>query len=160
MVPVLQALLFADRIYRLQDGGMVIAGTVNQLGLGSPPKREEIEHPDGRKGAILQARQPATPSIYVCLTDVHDDTEVSIQLVSLSENAVLLRTMVHIEKGERLGTVEIVAPLPPLDVIQKPGAYALEVVCEDEILGMHRFEVLRVDQDHEDENVTEHESGD
>lgn len=153
MVPVLQALLVADRIYRLaNNGGMVIAGTINELFLVPPPESKEIESADGLKQTLVQARHPTTPSAYISLTDVHDDTELRLQLVSLSENRVLLHTKFNIEKGNRLGTIEIVAPMPPFDVIQSPGAYAIEIVCDDEILGMHRIQVVKEDTNNHGEN--------
>jgi len=151
-VPVLQALLLADRVYRIDGDGMVIAGTIDRLTLRKRLPPEEIETPDGTKAQIVRPVRSAAPYVYISLTDVTDNTKITLQLVSLKKNRVLLSTTIDIEKGERLGTTQIVAPLPALDMINEPGVYALEVVCEDEIVGMHRVTVTLDPENQQDPN--------
>ncbi|MBI3464091.1 MAG: hypothetical protein HY000_13695, partial [Planctomycetes bacterium] len=81
---------------------------------------------------------PGSPYAYISLTDVCDSTTIELQFVSLSRNRVLFEKKILIERGTRLGTIEIVAPLPPLKV-PEPGTYALEIVCEGEIIGSSKI---------------------
>lgn len=143
-VPVLQALLVADRIYPLANGSLIIAGTTSRLFMELPPQAQELEGDNGITQRLQEVKHPANLSVYISLTDVSDQTLISIQFVYLAKNRPLMHTEVFIEKGDRLGTTEIVAPLPTLDsdVMQGPGTYALEVVCNDEILGSHRIQVI------------------
>lgn len=143
ITPVLQALLVADRIYELaHNGGMVIAGTLNKLTLNPAPKSHQVQQDDGTRIQRVEARTPVAPNVYISLTDVHNNTELSIQLVDLSRNEVLMHTSFVIENGDRIGSTEIIAPMPPLNIIQRPGAYAIEVVFNDEILGSYRIDVV------------------
>jgi len=79
-----------------------------------------------------------SPYAYISLTDVVDGTKLTLQFINLGKNIVLLELAMVVNIKDRLETVEIVAPLPPLPITE-PGTYALEVVCEGEILRSHRI---------------------
>jgi len=125
--PVLQALVLADHVYQDVTGKKIIAGTFNRVLFSPKRPMKEVEAPDGSKRKVtLGGMQSGSPSVYLSLTDVCQGT------------AVLIATEIRVDCEDRLQTVEVVVPLPALP-IKEPGAYALEVVCEGEILGFHRI---------------------
>ena len=138
MKPVLQALVLADHVYQDVTGKKIIAGTFNRV-LFSPKRPvKEVETPDGSKRQVtVGGMQSGSPYVYLSLTDVCQGTKLVLQFVNLANNAVLLGTEIRVNCEDRLQTVEVVVPLPALP-IKEPGIYALEVVCEGEILGFHR----------------------
>ena len=81
--------------------------------MGRPSQTHDVEGEDGEQRQIVEVRHPAYLNVYISLTDVSDGTDISIQFVSLAENKPLLHTQIGIEKGDRLGTTEIIAPIPP-----------------------------------------------
>ena len=141
MKPVLQALILAERVYEDRNTGKkVIAGTFNSVFY----KRladlvKEVELPSGEKvQRVPGGMHGGSPTAYISITDVHDGTELTLQFVNLTKNVVLMQTQLVVDCEDRLRTVEIVTPLPPLP-ISEDGTYALEVVCEGDILGSHRI---------------------
>jgi hypothetical protein len=140
MKPVLQALVLAERIYEDKSGKKVICGTFNQLLIGTIPIPAK-KNPDGtEKRALPGGTDPGCPAAYVSLTDVVDGTEITLQMVNVSKNQVLFQTGLRIEVNDRLATVEIIAPLPPINVfIREVGTYSLDVLWRNEILGSHRL---------------------
>ena len=138
-VPVLQALVLADRIY--QDnatGKKIIAGTFSGFKFSKKPAIAEIVRPDGQKQRVMMGgTSVGSPYAYISLTDVCEGTTVQIQFVSLSKNIVLFGNAVTISNADRLSNVEVILPLPMLP-ISEAGIYALQVVCEGQILGSWR----------------------
>jgi hypothetical protein len=145
MKPVLQALVLAERIYEDKSGKKIICGTFNGLFIGKVilPKKEL---PDGSTMQMLPGgTDMGCPAAYISLTDVVDGTEIALQFVSQSKNQVLFRADLKLEINDRLSTVEIVAPLPPLSaVVKEPGVYSFDVLCDAEILGSHRLIVKEI----------------
>ena len=136
--PVLQALVLAEHVYQDVTGKKIIAGTFNQVRFNrnlSP--LQERERPDGTKEKILLGGlHGGSPYAYISLTDVCDGTELLLQFVNLTKNQVLFGKKLSVKCDDRLRTVEIVAPLPPLPVVEA-GTYAFEGVWAGEILVSH-----------------------
>jgi hypothetical protein len=145
--PVLQALVVADHVYQDRaTGKKIIAGTFNTYGFSKKPAVREVAEQSGKKRQLLAGGARAgSPSAYVSLTDVCDGTALKLQFVDLTRNRVLFATEAIIQKAERLSTIELVFPLPELP-IKEAGIYALEVVCENEILGSYRITALNLDE--------------
>jgi hypothetical protein len=144
--PVLQALVVADHVYQDVTGKKIIAGTFNTLRFSRKPPVTEIERPDGTKQKVLMGGvQSGSPFAYVSLTDVCDGTKVQVRFVNLSDNAVLFANEVTINNTNRLATIELALPLPRLP-IQQSGAYALELVCEGNLLGSYRITAENMDE--------------
>ncbi len=139
MRPVLQALVLADRVYQdAATGKKIIAGTFSGYKFSKRPPIAEIVRPDGTKQQALAGGMTlGSPSAYVSLTDVCDGTTLEIQFINLSKNLVLFGTAVNIAHVDRLANVELVLPLPVLPITEA-GTYALQVVCEGEIVGSWR----------------------
>jgi len=125
-------------VYQDVTGKKIIAGTFNHV-LFSPKRPiKEVETPDGSKRQYaIGGMQSGSPYVYMSFTDVCQGTKLMLQFVNLANNAVLLGTEIRVDCEDRLQTVEVVLPLPTLP-IKEAGVYALEVVCEGEILGFHR----------------------
>lgn len=146
MKPVLQALVLAERIYEDKSGKKIIAGTFNQLLIGKLPILGAEQGSGGTPGHIVPGgTDPGCPAAYVSLTDVVDGTAITLQLVDVSKNRVLFQTGLKIAVNDRLATVEIVAPLPPLKMfVREPGTFSLDIVWRSEILGSHRLVVREI----------------
>jgi len=138
--PVLQALVLAERVYGDRSSGKkVIAGTFNRIGITNTPIVQNREAADGKRvQTIAGGLQPGSPFVYISLTDVCDNTPLTLQFVSLTRNRVFFSTNITVSCQDRLATVEITAGLPELRV-PEPGVYALELVCENEVIGSHRI---------------------
>ena len=146
MKPVLQALVLAERIYEDKSGKKIIAGTFNQLLIGKILLPVPEQATDGTQRHILPGgTDPGCPAAYISLIDVVDGTEITLQMVNLSKNVILFAANLKINSNDRLATVEIVAPLPPMSTfIQVAGTLSLEVVWRNEILGSHRLVVREI----------------
>jgi hypothetical protein len=84
------------------------------------------------------------------LTDVCDGTKLQIQFVDLSRNVVLFGNEIAIANVDRLSNVEIALPLPLLP-IKEAGVYAVQVLCEGDILGSWRIVAEDLDAKKEEE---------
>lgn len=157
MRPVLQALVVADHVYEDRSGKKIIAGTFNTLCFSKKPPVRDVEQPDGKRQQILLGgMRTGSPYAYVSLTDVCEGTTLKIQFVDLTRNRVRFATETTIHKVKRLSTIELVFPLPELS-IREAGIYALEVVCEDEILGSYRITARNLDE--KEEGLKDGDSG-
>jgi hypothetical protein len=141
MKPVLQALVLAERIYEDKSGKKIIAGTFNQLLIGKMTlPAAESGSDKGQRHFLPGGTDPGCPAAYVSLTDVVDGTEITLQMVNVSKNVVLFMASLRINSNDRLATVEIIAPLPPMNTfVREPGTLSLDVVWRSEILGSHRL---------------------
>lgn len=143
VIPVLQALILAERVYRTDDGRAIIAGTFNELFLNHEGPLSKVTDESGNSKTIVHGGLPGSPYAYISLTDVCAETELSLQFVSLTENHVIFEQNMTLMETDRLETVEIIAALPLISMmgISRVGTYAFEVVCEGEIIGSHRINV-------------------
>lgn len=147
MKPVLQALVLAERIFEATNGQKIIAGTFNGIHFARRPAAlDEVENGTLK---VVAGDHRGPPWAYISLTDVCNDTKLDLQFVSLVKNKVLFETSITIGHVNRLETVELVIPLPALNV-PEPGMYAFEVVCEGEIVGSHRLMALQDDTEGEE----------
>ncbi|MHB1033799.1 MAG: hypothetical protein ACYC35_05315 [Pirellulales bacterium] len=129
----------AEHVYQDVSGKKVIAGTFDRVRFTRKPLAREVEQPDGTKQTLIPGgMHGGSPFAYVSLTDVCEGTKLVLQFVNLTRNVVLFGKEVIVHSTDRLAMVELVFPLPPLG-IQEPGGYALEVVCEGDILGSWRI---------------------
>lgn len=157
--PVLQALVLAEHVYTDQAGKKIICGTFNVLALRCQgPLSELVERPDGTRVRRVAGGGAGPPWFYLSLTDVWDGTRLLLQFVSLKRNEVLFETEIVLECDDRLKTIEIVSPLPPLTV-PEPGTYAFEIVCEGEIIGSHRIQARMTDDSEPNETRDESDAG-
>lgn len=164
--PVLQALLVADHIYQDQaTGKFVICGIFGTIFFlppeGNPPSEssamphEPNAASSGEASAETGSKTPGpsaaqqpmplnrflragSPSAYVSMTEIHGQRSFELRYVDLNENIVLFTFEFKVECRNPLETIQLTLPLPVLPVPHE-GVFALELLCEGELLGSHRI---------------------
>ena len=153
--PVLQALLLADRVYEDKaTGKKIVAGIFQALYF----KKQEEMKADLEKQGILGmpgGLHAGSPYAYVSLTDVRGTQPFVLRYVDLSEDKPVFQAKFELTSDDPLGTVEVIAPLPPLPS-GKAGTYALELLWKDEPLGSFRVTVqeLQIEDPKDDTDRT------
>ena len=82
-----------------------------------------------------------SPFAYISLTDIHGTAKLTIRYVRLDAveaKPVFQTDTITVKCEDRLATVELAIPLPPLPIIK--GVF-LGVLCEGEMLGSHKIVV-------------------
>ena len=137
MKPNLLALIVADNVYRdARTGKYIIAGTFNKLFFS----RANLNQPvmvDG-KPKLLGGMDSGSPYAYLCLTDVRGETKLMLRYIDLADNAQLFEGEIRVNAQSPLDTVEAILPLPRLPV-PHPGIFALEILHNDESVGLRRI---------------------
>ena len=127
-VPILQALVIADHVYTDQyTKKKVIAGTFNLIRVKNTP-------------TSFTDRVCA----YVCLTNLHGETPITISFIDLKENKVLVQRMnpIVVSVDDPLRSAEIIFnDIPPLP-LPHPGAYSFNVLSGQALLGSIRITVI------------------
>jgi len=135
--PNLLALLVADNVYRdARTGKYIISGTFNKLFFS----RTNLNQPvmvDGKQ-RLLGGMDSGSPYAYLCLSDVRGDTKLMLRYVDLADNSQLFEGEIRVTAQSPLDSVEAILPLPRLPV-PHPGIFALEILYENELVGMRRI---------------------
>lgn len=158
-IPVLQALLVADQIFQDQaTGKFVICGIFGTIFFmppedqASPAGNDAGPEGAGGSGPAAGSGPPAgpqpmplnrfiragSPYAYVSLTEIHGQRSFELRYVDLSENSVVFTFEFKVECRNPLETVQLSLPLPVLPVPHE-GVFALELLCEGNLLGSHRI---------------------
>jgi len=147
--PVLQALLLADYVYQDRlTGKHVICGVFNTLIFVPPEQREsgagatQAEVGESLTISAAELIRAGSPHAYISLTELQGTKKLELRYVDLSENIAMFSTTFQLKSQDPLQTVEIAVPLPPLPA-PREGTFALELLCDDEMLGSHRVLVKR-----------------
>lgn len=95
--------------------------------------------PANRAQPIQNLVQAGSPYAYFSLTELLGRKTFELRYVDLHDNRSLFQAEVPIECDDPLKTIEISLPLPrlPLTALEE-RAYALEILCEGQLLGSHR----------------------
>lgn len=143
IVPVLQALLVADHIYRdVTTGKHIICGVFGTLFRAPPtPVGETINiAPGSERQAGFRS---GSPFAYLSLIDIEGEQQLSLRYVRLNDEIVFFEADLKVPAGhDRLQLFELMIPLPPLPV--EVGVYALELLWNNtEPLGSYRITVVQ-----------------
>lgn len=147
--PILQALLLADHVYQDRSTGKhVICGVFNTVYF-IPEEQRQAKADASQGGAgesltvsAMELMRAGSPFAYLSLTEIQGSKKFELRYVDLSENTALFSTSFGVRSQDPLQTVEIVIPLPSLPA-PREGAFALELLCDNELLGAHRVLVKR-----------------
>ena len=148
MKPVLQALLLADHVYQdVHTGKKIIAGTFDTLAVLKHPASEDESLSESQpcRTPAHAVQRAGTPYAYINVTEIRGDVELEVRYVNLDSRDVLFRTSpIRVTAKSPLDAAEVVVPVPELP--RKPGVYALELFCENELLGAHRVVVREIEE--------------
>lgn len=78
-----------------------------------------------------------SPFVYLSLTELQGSGKFELRYVDLNENSLVFGTGFEVSCRDPLETIQIVIPLPPLPIPHE-GVFALELLCDGELLGSHR----------------------
>lgn len=143
MKPVLQALLLADHVYRdASSGKHIIAGTFSQLYFKRNGSTEAASPSQPVRVSPNEVQRIGSPWLYLSLTELNGEVPLVLRYVSLTGDRVLFEVEMVVKNDDPLKTVEIVMPLPLLPNIV--GIHVLELLWDNEMLGIHRIDVREV----------------
>ncbi len=101
-------------------------------------------HPEGgepqtRQQPIQNLVQAGSPYVYFSITEMTGRKRFEVRYVDLHSNRSLFQAEVPIECDDPLKTIEVSMPLPRLPLVAlEERSYALEVLCDGQLLGSHR----------------------
>lgn len=143
--PVLQALLLADHVYQDKISGKhVICGIFSTLNAIPLDQKKEIEDartplPDGGTHVnIEEVMSVGSPYVYVSMTELSGAQQhFALRYVDLRDNSLLIQMDFDCRQLSPLVTVELFFAFPPLPIPHE-GEFALELLCDNELIGSHR----------------------
>jgi hypothetical protein len=139
MKPILQALLIADHVYEDRaTRKKIIAGVFNGITLTQPNVSVSVDESGKQKTKITSPGLSGSPYAYLNLTELHGTQNFQLRFVSLRNHAVMLSTNISVTSKSPLNMAEVILPLPMLP-ITGPGAFAVELVWNDEVIGAFRI---------------------
>jgi hypothetical protein len=106
-------------------------------GMGNP-RGDGGEQP-ARPQPIQNLVQAGSPYVYFSVTELVGRKKFEVRYVDLHSNRSLFQAEVPIECDDPLKTIEVSLPLPRLPLVAlEERSYALEVLCDGQLLGSHR----------------------
>ncbi len=140
MQPIVQALLVADHVYvDKQSGKKIVAGIFRNLYFKNPEKLKAELEEHGIKG-IPGGLEAGSPYAYLSLTGIHKEESFTLRYVDVGEDRAFFQSCFSIDCSDPLQVLEVILPLPKLPT-PKAGVYALELLWNDEPIGVFRITV-------------------
>ncbi len=140
-IPVLQAMVLADHIYRDVSGKHIIAGTFSTIlyGKRTPSSVKGPEGADVQGIPLHQVHSVGSPYLYLALVELGTNVPLQLKYVELSDadQKIHFEAKVVVSATDKLTLAEFIIPMPRLPV-HGPGAYSLDIYCEGDILGSWR----------------------
>jgi len=120
-------------------GGGAGPGSGGGGGGGSGGGNPEGGEPQSRQQPIQNLVQAGSPYVYFSVTEMTGRKRFEVRYVDLHSNRSLFQAEVPIECDDPLKTIEVSMPLPRLPLVAlEERSYALEVLCDGQLLGSHR----------------------
>ena len=124
--PVLQALVLADHIYiDYTTKKKIIAGTFHNLWAKKFPSQFS-----------------RTTNAFISLTDLRGETQLTLRYRNLDDDKELMSLSFSITEENPLNTYEVIVDVPGFPM-PKPGAYAFDLLYQEEVLGSLRILVAK-----------------
>lgn len=141
MKPVLQAILLADHVYQDRfTGKFVVSGIFSAIAQATASP-QQLQHAAVAGDVLAPGMKAGSPTAYLSVTDVKGPVELTLRYADLVDNSILIQATIQLQCDDPLQTIELRIPLPELP-IPHPGTYALELLCDEEMLGAHRVRVV------------------
>lgn len=122
--PVLQALVLADHIYTDESGKRIICGTFSQIWCGQFPTK--FDRPTWA---------------YILLARVIGRPVLQLRFVRFKDNRILMQSpKMTVAASNPLVPLDIAIEIPQLP-LPSPGAYGVECVMDDALIGCVRLQV-------------------
>lgn len=136
--PLLQALMIADYVYQDKSTGKwIICGVfdvIYPVPAGAVPQGKDGEPVQLTASQCMRA---GSPFAYISVTEIHASKQFDLRYVDLEGNNVIFDTSFGVRCDDPTEVVKLAFPLPML--LAKPGHYALELLCENELIGSCRI---------------------
>lgn len=140
--PTVQALLIADHVDSDQaTGRKIVFGILHHLNVSPDSHRIRPQGPS-TSGPSTPADQhrSGSPFVYLNLNNVRGTQPLVLRYVNLANDNVYFECEFEVASDDPLSPNEVVIPLPSLPV-NRAGTFALELLWNDEPLGVHRITV-------------------
>lgn len=151
-LPILQALLVADHVYQdTTTRKFIVCGIFDRMYFRPEETPAEDSSADStssgdeptklRKVSIRELSTVGSPFAYISITDLQGDREFELRYVTLKDDAVLFGTRFRVKSDDPIQTIQLAMTLPPLPrkVGNDESTYALELLCENHLLGTFRI---------------------
>lgn len=143
MKPILQALVLADHVYQDKSSGkIIVAGIFSNLSIARKAHSPEANLNEGPR--VIDASEfirAGSPSCYINLASIRGTLPLELRYVDLADNSLVMTIGFTVVNDDPLRNVEIIVPVPPLPT-PHVGAYVLELLSNDELIGSHRISVI------------------
>ncbi len=127
-LPVLQALVIADRIYTdHQTGKRIICGTFNNISIREFPSVTSF-----------------SAFVFILLVDVIGEVVLQLRFVSLHDNQILMESKpMRIHCSDPLTPLDIVVQIPSFP-LPRAGIYSFECWTDETMIGSVRIQVAKL----------------
>ncbi len=140
--PILQAMVLAEHIY--QDGTtgkFVIAGTFASVAFQRPPATPPPAAGQQQTMPLSRVEQMGSPYLYLAMSEIYGEIPIAIRFRHSEDTANVFEINLQIGSKNPAFIAEYKVPLPPLPV-SKEGAYSLDLLYQNEVLGSWRVNVV------------------
>jgi hypothetical protein len=120
------------------SGKTIVAGIINQLNIIKARPPQSAEGPQ-----MIDPRQfyrAGAPFCYIYITGVHGHLPLELRYLDLHDNSVLMDINFNFDPPhpDPIQSYELIIPTPMLPV-PHPGAYVLELLTNNELIGSYRI---------------------
>jgi hypothetical protein len=143
-------MVLADHVYQDRiTGKHVIAGTFTTyfrtpVAKTPPPSAPPVPPTAGEGMKLITGpfTRPGTPFLYLALVGVHGEIDLELKFVDLSDASIVFQVQIKVVAADPVTVAEYVIPMPQHIIPTKNGAFSLDLLYDDEILGSWRISVI------------------
>lgn len=157
MRPLLQSILIADKVYIDEQSKKYIIAGVFRVLYFIPQEKVKAHHERMKSEGKLRipgGMQPGSPYVYINVTEVHGRQSLELRYVDLHDDQVYFHTSLEVKADNPLTNVELALGMPVLPTPHE-GFFALELYWNNELLGLHRIQLIEAEISEEKDNGTD-----